>query len=283
MPTERDAPPPVYGIGDLQGCAASLDRLVNDCLPPDAALRFVGDLVNRGPASAQTLRKVCAMGDRADSVLGNHDIHLLAVAAGVRKRGRSDTLDDILDAPDREELLSWLRHRPLAREENGFLLVHAGVLPQWSAEQTLELAAEVERRLRGPKWQAFLADIFGNAADRWHDGLKGIERHRVVINALTRLRFCTADGVMDLKTKEGLGKAADGLMPWFDVPGRGTEGTTVVCGHWSTLGLVMRPDLMALDTGCVWGGKLTAARLARDPAQRTVVQVDCPQYRDPLA
>jgi len=271
-----------HAIGDLQGCAASLIAL-QDQLPTDTPLRFVGDLVNRGPASLRTLRTIRAMGSRTETVLGNHDIHLLAVAAGVRKKGKSDTLDDILTAPDCEDLLTWLRHRPLALLENNFLLVHAGVLPQWTATQVIDLAREVEDLLQGPNWQGFLADIFGNAADRWHDGLRGIERHRVVINALTRLRYCTVDGVMDFKTKEGLGKAPDGFMPWFDVPGRRTEDVTVVCGHWSTLGLVMRPNLMALDTGCVWGGKLTAARLAQVPAERTVVQVDCPQYCDPLA
>lgn len=271
-----------HAIGDLQGCDAALIALL-DQLPTDTSLRFVGDLVNRGPASLQTLRAIRAMGSRTETVLGNHDIHLLAVAAGVRKKGKSDTLDDILTAPDREDLVTWLRHRPLALLENNFLLVHAGVLPQWTATQVIDLAHEVEEQLQGPNWQGFLADIFGNAANRWHDGLRGVERHRVVINALTRLRYCTVDGVMDFKTKEGLGKAPDGFMPWFDVPGRRTEAVTVVCGHWSTLGLVMRPNLMALDTGCVWGGKLTAARLAQDPAERTVVQVDCPQYCDPLA
>ncbi|XQU68438.1 symmetrical bis(5'-nucleosyl)-tetraphosphatase [Cupriavidus sp. H18C1] len=281
MPHSSVPAPYPYAVGDLQGCDPSLEQLVTK-IPDDAPLRFVGDLVNRGPASLATLRRVRAMGERAESVLGNHDIHLLAVAAGVRNPGSSDTLDDILQAPDREELLQWLRHRPLALHQDGFLLIHAGVLPQWTVEQTLELAGEVERELRGPGWKAFLADIFGNAANRWHEGLRGIERHRVVINALTRLRFCTVDGVMDLKTKEGLGKAPDGLLPWFDVPARRTRDTTIVCGHWSTLGLVMRPDLMALDTGCVWGGQLTAARMAPEPADREVIQVDCPQYCDPL-
>ncbi|WP_354682204.1 symmetrical bis(5'-nucleosyl)-tetraphosphatase [Cupriavidus necator] len=270
-----------YALGDLQGCAPSLETLLAR-LPLDVPLRLVGDVVNRGPASLQTLRTIHAMGTRAETVLGNHDIHLLAVAAGVRKKGKSDTLDDILAAPDCDVLLTWLRHRPLALFENGFLLIHAGVLPQWTASQVIDLAREVEDQLQGPNWQGFLADVFGNASDRWHDGLRGIDRYRVVVNALTRLRYCTADGVMDFKTKEGPGKAPDGFMPWFDVPGRRTAEVTVVCGHWSTLGLVMRPDLMALDTGCVWGGKLTAARMAADPAQRTVVQVDCPQYCDPL-
>ncbi|WP_439668176.1 symmetrical bis(5'-nucleosyl)-tetraphosphatase [Cupriavidus necator] len=282
MPNNKVLHSTLFAVGDLQGCAASLDTLLGE-FPAQPALRFIGDLANRGPASLQTLRAIRAMGSRAETVLGNHDIHLLAVAAGVRKKGKSDTLDDILTAPDCEDLLTWLRHRPLALLENNFLLVHAGVLPQWTATQVIDLAREVEDQLQGPNWQGFLADIFGNAANRWHDGLRGIERHRVVVNALTRLRYCTVDGVMDFKTKEGLGKAPDGFMPWFDVPGRRTGDVTVVCGHWSTLGLVMRPNLMALDTGCVWGGKLTAARLAQDPAERTVVQVDCPQYCDPLA
>jgi bis(5'-nucleosyl)-tetraphosphatase (symmetrical) len=271
-----------FAIGDLQGCAAPFQSLISG-LPEEVEIRLVGDLVNRGPASLETLRAVRNFGARAKPILGNHDIHLLAVAAGVRKTGKSDTLTGILEAPDRDALLTWLRHQPLAIAENGFLIVHAGVLPQWTAQQVIDLAQEVEAELQGPNWQGFLADIFGNAADRWDDSLRGIERHRVIVNALTRVRFCSADGVMDLKTKEGLGKAPAGVMPWFDVPGRRTADTTVVCGHWSTLGLVMRPNLMALDTGCVWGGKLTAARLAQDPDERTIIQVDCPQYSDPLA
>jgi len=271
-----------YAIGDLQGCAPSLAPLLAQ-LPPAAPLRFVGDLVNRGPASLDTLRTVRSMGARARTVLGNHDIHLLAVAAGMRKKGKSDTLDDILTAPDCDDLLTWLRHQPLAILEDDFLIVHAGVLPQWTARQVVDLASEVEAELQGPNWQDFLGDVFGNAADRWQDDLTGIARHRVIVNALTRLRYCSAEGVMDLKAKEGPGSAPAGVMPWFDVPGRRTADVTVICGHWSTLGLVLRPNLMALDTGCVWGGKLTAARLARDPAGRAVVQVDCPQYSDPLA
>ncbi|MGO4303091.1 symmetrical bis(5'-nucleosyl)-tetraphosphatase [Cupriavidus sp. RAF12] len=271
-----------YAIGDLQGCACSLAALVEQ-LPPGAPIRFVGDLVNRGPASLETLRAVRALGANAESVLGNHDIHLLAVAAGVRKKGKSDTLDEILSAPDSDEILNWLRFRPMALREDGFLIVHAGVLPQWSASQVVDLAKEVEEQLRGSNWQGFLADVFGNASDRWSASLRGIDRHRVVVNALTRLRYCSADGVMDLKTKDGLDNVPTGLMPWFDVPERRTRDVTLVTGHWSTLGLVMRPDLVALDTGCVWGGKLTAVRMAADPSARTLIQVECPQHQDPFA
>lgn len=274
----------ILAIGDLQGCLPSLRRLLAE-VPLTSSLRFVGDLVNRGPDSLGTLRYVreLALQGRAESVLGNHDIHLLAVAAGVRKPGKSDTLDEILAAADRDELLTWLRHRPLALSEESYLLVHAGVLPQWSAAQVLDLAAEVEEQLRGPNWQEFLAGVFGNAADRWDEGLRGIARHRVIVNALTRLRFCTSAGVMDLKTKEGLDSVPAGLSPWFDVAGRLTADVTMVCGHWSTLGLVKRPDLIALDTGCVWGGQLTAVVLAADPSERRLYQVACPQARDPLA
>jgi bis(5'-nucleosyl)-tetraphosphatase (symmetrical) len=268
-----------YAIGDIQGCQSRAADLITQIHTRTRSPRllFAGDAVNRGPESLAMLRQVRALGDSAEMVLGNHDLHLLAVSIGIRKPGRGDTISDIVDAPDRDELLTWLRHRPLALMEQGHLLVHAGLLPQWTAQQALELAHEVETVLRGPDWQDFLRDMYGNEPARWDDSLEGAARLRCIVNAMTRLRFCSADGTMDFHAKEGLGDAPPGFMPWFDVPGRRSADTTVICGHWSTLGLVLRPDLIALDTGCVWGGKLTAVCLE----DRSVLQVDCPQYRQP--
>lgn len=265
-------------VGDLQGCKDQLFQLL--ALTPDAHSHqwiFAGDLINRGPQSLQTLRAVRAMGHRARAVLGNHDLHLLAVSQGIRPLHKDDTLHEILDAPDREELIDWLRHLPLAIHEQAHLIVHAGVLPQWDLQQALALAGEVETMLRSDRWIDFLTHMYGNQPARWSDDLTGDDRLRCIINAFTRVRFCHADGTMDFSVKEGAGAAPPGLMPWFDVPGRKTEDVTVVFGHWSTLGLVMRPNLIALDTGCVWGGKLTAVRLA----DRALFQVDCPQAQKP--
>nr|WP_066731888.1 symmetrical bis(5'-nucleosyl)-tetraphosphatase [Cupriavidus sp. D384] len=270
-----------YAIGDLQGCALSLDALLGCPELADVPLRFVGDLVNRGPDSLGTLRRMRSLGNRAKCVLGNHDIHLLAVAAGVRKLGRRDTIQDILGAPDREELLDWLRHIPLAREENGFLLVHAGVLPQWSVEQTLDLASEVEKLLRGPNWRTRIRDIFGNEPVRWKDSLKGDDRLRVIVNALTRLRFCTEMGDMEFSFSGPPADAPVNYLPWFDVPGRQATDATVVCGHWSALGLMLRPDVIALDTGCVWAGQLSAVSLDV-PKNRKLVQVNCKEEGLPI-
>jgi len=272
---------PTYAIGDLQGCHASLEALLEriDAADPGAPLWFAGDLINRGPQSLATLRRVKALGARATVVLGNHDLHLLAVAHGIRNPHRSDTMTDILAAPDRDELLDWLRHRPLAHLADGHLLVHAGVLPQWSAAQTRALAGEVETALRGPAWVDFLREMYGNTPLRWDDALQGSARLRCIVNGLTRLRFCSADGEMEFAAKEGLDAAPPGFMPWFEVPQRQSADITVVFGHWSTLGLMLRPNLIALDTGCVWGGQLTALRLH----DRQPLQVQCPQYRQPGA
>lgn len=266
-------------IGDLQGCTEPLERLLA-AAGADAGgepLWFAGDLVNRGPDSLGALRRVRALGERATVVLGNHDLHLLAVAAGARRAHRDDTLDPILAAADKRELLDWLRSRPLAHFAGGVLMVHAGVWPQWTAARTIELAAEVSAVLAGPHWADFLHVMYGNRPDRWDDALTGDDRLRAIVNGLTRMRFLTADGRMDFKVKEGAGAAPDGLLPWFEVPGRRTAGTPVVFGHWSTLGLVHRADLLALDTGCVWGGCLSAVRLE----DRAVFQAACPQARVP--
>jgi bis(5'-nucleosyl)-tetraphosphatase (symmetrical) len=267
-----------YAIGDIQGCRQRLDELLERvrAAAPDARLVFLGDIVNRGPESLGTLRLIRSLGEKAEVVLGNHDLHLLAVAHGIRKPHRSDTLDDILNAPDRDELLEWLRRRPLALFECGHLLVHAGVLPQWTARKTMALAQEVEAVLRGPAWMDFLNGMYGNTPAKWDDALEGIDRWRCIVNALTRIRFCDADGAMELMTKGGH-ISLPGYMPWFDVPDRKTGDVTVAFGHWSTLGLTVRRNLIALDTGCLWGGKLSAVCLD----DRSIIQVSCPQYQIP--
>lgn len=270
-----------YLIGDVQGCCDALDRLLHavDFSPSRDRLWLLGDLVNRGPASLATLRRVRALDGAATCLLGNHDLHLLAVAHGVRPAHRSDTLAPLLQAPDRDALLDWLRHQRMAVFEAGWLMVHAGVVPQWSRDDTLAAAAEVEAVLRGAAWGEFLHEMYGNEPARWDPHLAGSARLRFTVNALTRLRFCTAQGEMDFKTKDGAGAAPAGFMPWFDVPGRRSADTPVAFGHWSTLGLLDRPHLLGLDTGCVWGGRLTAARI--DGPAREIIQVDCEQAQKP--
>ena len=241
---------------------------------------LLGDLVNRGPASLAVLRTLAALGDSAQCLLGNHDLHALAVAAGVRRAHRSDTLAELLAAPDAPQLLDWLRHRPLALlhsepKQTDLLMVHAGVLPQWSAVQTLACAQELADALRAANYQEFLQTMYGNQPAQWSDALQGSDRLRTIVNALTRLRFCSAQGEMEFATKEGAGAAPAGYQPWFDAPGRRTAAVTVAFGHWSTLGLINRPNLIALDTGCVWGGCLSAMRV--DGGRRELAQVHCAQ------
>ena len=275
----------LYLIGDVQGCDSALGRLLDkiDFSPSRDRLVVLGDLVNRGPGSLAALRRLQALGDGvAQCLLGNHDLHLLAVAQGVRKPHRLDTLGDILAAPDREALLHWLRHRPLALREQGVLMVHAGVLPQWSADQALALAGEVQDVLRGPHWAEFFLHMYGNSPDQWDEALTGAARWRVIVNALTRLRLCTAQGRMEFETKESPGAGAPpGYMPWFDVPGRATAQDVVAFGHWSTLGWLGRPDVISLDTGCVWGGCLSAVRLGASADERELIQVQCEQAQVP--
>lgn len=273
----------IYLLGDLQGCGDPLARLLDEVAfsPSRDHLYVLGDLVNRGPDSLGVLRRLKALGASATCLLGNHDLHLLGVAHGVRKLHKGDTVSDILEAPDREDWLHWLRHRRMAVQAHGWLMVHAGVVPQWDAAQTLAVAAEVEALLQGPDLAGFLPQMYGKQPERWRDDLQGVDRWRCAINSLTRLRFCQADGTMDFEAKDGAAEAPAGLMPWFEVPGRRTEGTPVAFGHWSTLGLINRDDLLSLDTGCVWGGQLTAVRLG--DLGREVIQIPCERSQQPGA
>lgn len=268
-------------VGDVQGCDEALERLLQTVgfSPSRDHLVLLGDLVNRGPASQAVLQRLQALGGSASSLLGNHDLHLLAVAAGARKPHRGDTFGDVLQHPRREALLDWLRQRPLALQRAGWLCVHAGVVPQWDAAQTLALAAEVQTLLRGPQAEDFLHRMYDGGALRWDEALQGVARWRFVVDVLTRLRFCAADGTLELRTKEGAQHAPPGLYPWFEAPARRSAGMPIAFGHWSTLGYVQRDDLLALDTGCVWGGCLTAVRVDGGRCER--VQVRCAQAQRP--
>ncbi|MBK7002152.1 MAG: symmetrical bis(5'-nucleosyl)-tetraphosphatase [Rhodoferax sp.] len=285
----------MYLIGDVQGCDGALQRLLDILAfsPSRDTLYILGDLVNRGPASAAVLRRMMVYGDAARCILGNHDLHLLAIAHGARSPQHNDTLEGILAAPDRAAMLDWLQHQPLARQLDiqgkTWLLVHAGVLPQWSASKTLTLAREVETLLQSPHASDFFHGMYRNTPTLWDDALTGIDRLRTIVNALTRLRFCTVQGEMEFKTKEGAAAAPDGFLPWFDVPGRATQDVVVAFGHWSTLGRLNRDNLYALDTGCVWGGKLSALRLDvgtkasnhPDHPNHQLIQVDCKAEQQP--
>ena len=270
-----------YLIGDLQGCCDAFERLLAEIgfSPSRDRLHLLGDLVNRGPESLATLDRLIGLGNAAQCLLGNHDLHLLAVSVGARKAHRGDTFGDVLASPRRDALLDWLRHRPLAAQAQGWLLVHAGVVPQWDAAITLALAAEVQDVLAGPAMADFLREMYGNDPARWDPALAGVRRWRLVLNVLTRIRYCTPEGTLEFDTKDGSSVPPAGHLAWFDVPGRATAGVPIAFGHWSTLGLQNRPDLLALDTGCVWGGSLTAVRV--DGGRREVVQVGCAQAQTP--
>ncbi|HXD43084.1 MAG TPA: symmetrical bis(5'-nucleosyl)-tetraphosphatase [Ramlibacter sp.] len=273
----------LYLIGDVQGCDSALGRLLEkiDFSASRDTLYLLGDLVNRGPASGAVLRRLMGYADSVKCLLGNHDLSMLAVAHGRRAPHRNDTMDKVLLAKDRGELLEWLRWQRMAIRAHGLLMVHGGVLPQWDVTQTLMLAAEVEAALRGPQLVDFLSEMYGNEPAQWDDSLKGADRLRVIVNALTRLRFCTPEGVMDLASSGGLGAAPPGYLPWFDVPGRKTATFPIAFGHWSTLGFMQRPDIISLDTGCVWGGALSALRLGAAGTQHELIQVKCEQVQVP--
>ena len=261
-----------YAIGDVQGCYDEMRTLLDAMRFDPAAdtLWFVGDLVNRGPKSVETLRFVKSLGERAVTVLGNHDLALLVVASGARKAHRGDTIDEILEAPDREELLEWLRTRKLMHVEGGYAMVHAGLLPQWTIAKAHSLAREVEAALAANDCD-FYAHMYGNTPDAWDDALTGYDRLRVIVNAMTRVRLVTPEGRMEFSHKTALENAPAGYLPWFDVPGRASAGTPIVCGHWAALGLMLTRDLLSLDTGCVWGRSLSALRLD----DRRLFQTDC--------
>ena len=262
-----------YAIGDIQGCFDSFMRLLERCAfdPKHDRLWLVGDLVNRGPRSLETLRFVRDLGPTAVAVLGNHDLSLLMAAEGFGKRGKGDTFDEILAAPDRDELLGWLRHRPLCHVENQYCMVHAGLLPQWTASEARSLAAEVEAALTAADWREFMSQMWGSEPASWRNELEGWPRLRVIVNAMTRMRFCSPDGAMDFRFKGEVAKAPAGCMPWFQVPGRRSADSVLVTGHWSALGLKVTTNLMALDSGCLWGGSLSAIRFE----DRVIFQVDC--------
>lgn len=266
-----------YAIGDIQGCFEALQKLLEriDFDPGRDRLWFVGDLVNRGPDSLATLRFVRALGDETVTVLGNHDLHLLTVAAGFARLHRGDTLDDVLEAPDRAELLDWLRTRRLMHVESGWAMVHAGLLPQWSIGRALELAREVEHALAAADHGELLRHLYGNQPEAWDERLTGHDRVRVIVNAMTRLRLCTADGRMEFRHKSAPRELPPGYFPWYAVPGRASAGHPIVFGHWSTLGLHASADVVAIDSGCLWGNALSALRLE----DRRVFQVSCAGLR----
>lgn len=262
-----------YAIGDIQGCYTEFRQLLEQMRfdPAQDKLWLVGDLVNRGPDSLQVLRLVKSLGDSAITVLGNHDLHLLAVAEGVAELHRSDTLDEVLHAPDRDELLTWLRQQRLLYAEGDYVLVHAGLLPQWSVSQAASLAHEVEQALRGNDYVTFFERMYGNNPHNWDDSLSGYKRMRVIVNAFTRMRICTPQGEMEFKFKGEVENIPADYVPWFDVPKRKSLDATVIFGHWSALGLKLTPELIALDTGCLWGGPMSAVNLE----SRQLFQVEC--------
>lgn len=262
-----------YAIGDLQGCFTTFLRLI-DLIRFDPAqdkLWLVGDIVNRGPDSLSLLRHIKQAADSMIMVLGNHDLHLLMVAAGIAKKHSGDTLQAILDAPDRDELLHWLRHQRLFHAEGPYAMVHAGLLPSWSISQAEQLAHEVESTLRQDNYQELFAQMYGNEPHYWREEWTGYQRLRVIINAMTRMRICTPEGVMNFAFKGAPQSIPSGYLPWFNLPQRASQKHTIICGHWSALGLYVTDHLIALDSGCVWGGQLSAIRLE----DREVFQLPC--------
>jgi bis(5'-nucleosyl)-tetraphosphatase (symmetrical) len=273
---------PIYAIGDIQGCYDELQRLLEKIRfdPSRDKLWLAGDLVNRGPKSLQVLRFVKSLGDRAVSVLGNHDLHLLALSQGNRSHSKYGTLKDILEAPDSHELIEWLRHRPMMvhHPKKGYSMVHAGLPPQWDLATAMACARELENVLRGPGFAEFCQVMYGDQPDIWSEELDGMDRLRFITNCFTRLRYCTRDGHISLDEKGPPEAQGNGVIPWFEAPGRQSKEERIVFGHWSTLGYHQKAGICCLDSGCFWGGKLTALRLRkRKPAE--AYQVSCPVKR----
>lgn len=266
----------IYAIGDVQGCFAELQRLLEKIGfdPREDSLKFTGDLVNRGPRSLETLRFIKGLGAAAVTVLGNHDLHLLSVAVGASKTRHKDTFGDILNAPDRDELLDWLRHRPLLHHGHRFYLVHAGLPPQWNMGTAMKHAREVEAVLQSHDYAEFFAHMYGDEPAQWSDELTGWERLRFITNALTRIRYCGPDGRLDFKEKCRPGQQPQSLAPWFEVPNRRSKSAEIIFGHWSTLGFYAKNGCYGLDTGCLWGGELTALRL--DGSEMRRISLPCP-------
>jgi bis(5'-nucleosyl)-tetraphosphatase (symmetrical) len=269
----------IYAIGDVQGCYDELMALLKmiDFNADNDRLWFAGDLINRGPNSLEVLRFVKSLGDRAVTVLGNHDLHLLALSQGNRSHYKHGTLDEVMNAPDRNELIEWLRHRPVMyhHEKRGYSLIHAGLPPQWDLAAARTCAQELEASLRGPGFHDFCQQMYGNQPDLWRDDLSGIDRLRFITNAFTRLRYCTPDGRLSMHDKGAPGSQPDGALPWYRMPGRATRNDRILFGHWSTLGYCQAGNVWCLDSGCLWGGKLTALRL-RKTRKPIALQFDCP-------
>lgn len=270
-----------YAIGDIQGCYHAFQALLAriEFNQDKDQLWLVGDLINRGSGTLEVLRWCYAHRDNLRVVLGNHDLHALVVAEGIVAAHRGDTLDALMVAEDRDTLLTWLRHQPLIYKDADYLMVHAGLLPQWTVEQSMLYAAEVEDALRSKDYLHFLKHMYGNLPNHWDAELSGLDRLRVITNAATRLRICTPEGEMEFKFKGELKDIPDGYVPWFDVPARATKDIQVIFGHWSALGLQQRENVFALDTGCLWGGKLTAMNLST----KAIVQVDAHPLDRPVS
>jgi len=270
----------IYAIGDIQGCFDDLLRLLDAISFNENTdqLWFAGDLVNRGPKSLETLRFVKSLGSSANTVLGNHDMHLLAASCLQKIADNKNTLSKVLEAPDRDELIYWLRHRPLFHYNDDFCLLHAGLPPQWDFKKTQKMASLAEQALKSPDYQVFLKQMYGNKPNIWSTSLKGISRLRFIINCFTRMRYCDVNGRLDFAHSGPLGSQPKNLLPWFEVPKRKNADMRIIFGHWSTLGYYEGPNYYAIDTGCLWGGQLTALKLG-EQVQR--ISIDCPGAKKP--